>query len=128
MLQIFASVIPQVIEPTGRSLWVINRWPSKTSYNASDDIVDVGKVAPHLPIIEKLDWLAFENRFREDPSGHVGSTPGSVNGEEPQSRDGQSEKMGIAICHQFIRPLRRGIERFRRIDGVGLGERNPRVS
>src|SRR5207248_11286347 len=97
MLQFFASVIAQVIEPKGRCIREINGRRRETRHNASNNVVNVRKVAPHLTIIVQLDRLALDDRFGEEPSGHIGSAPRSIDGKEAQPSNRQPEKVRIAI-------------------------------
>jgi hypothetical protein len=77
--------------------------------DALHDIVDIGKVAPHLPAVEHLDRLACEDRTGEKECRHVGPAPGSIDGEEAQARARDAVKMRIGMAEQFVGALGGGI-------------------
>ena len=47
------------------------------------DVVDVGKVADHVAVVEHLDGFALGNRAGKEHGRHVGTSPRPVNGKEP---------------------------------------------
>ena len=55
------------------------------AHDALDDVVDVGEVALHPPVVEDLDRLACEDASRENEERHVRPAPGAVDGEEAQA-------------------------------------------
>ena len=77
----------------------------------------------HLAVIEEIDGLALEDRLGEEPWRHVRPAPGTVDGEEAQARHRQAVEMGVAIGHELVRLLGRGIERLRMIDRIAFRKR-----
>src|SRR5690606_6504455 len=55
-------IIPNVEQSVGD--FPFGRLLLNTNY-AYHNIVDIGEVALHFSVVEHLDWLDFENRFRE---------------------------------------------------------------
>ena len=56
--------------------------------------------------------------------GHVGPTPGAVDGEKTQPGCGQAVEMGVGVGHQLSRLLARRIERDGMIRPIGRLERH----
>ncbi len=50
---------------------------------AFGDVIDVGKVADHVAVVEYLDWFALGDSAGEEHGRHVGTSPRTVYGEEP---------------------------------------------
>src|SRR3546814_6745852 len=63
-----------------------------------DDVVDIGKVALHVAVVEHLDRLPLEDRLREDIERHVRTPPGAVNREKPQTCLRKAEQMRIGMA------------------------------
>ena len=59
--------------------------------HAADDVIDVGEVATVLAVVEHVDRLAGEDVARKDEQRHVRAAPGSIDGEEAQTRRRQPE-------------------------------------
>ena len=70
--------------------------------HAFDDVVDVGEIAPHLPVVEHVNGTSFQNRFRKHEQRHVRTTPRAVHGEEPEPRRRQLIQMAVGVRHQLI--------------------------
>ena len=49
------------------------------------NVIDIGEIATHVAVVEKLDRLARGDRLGENPHGHVGTAPRPVDGEETQA-------------------------------------------
>ena len=52
--------------------------------DAFDDIIDIGKIAFHITVIENIDRLPGQDSLGEQEKRHVRSPPGSIDREEPQ--------------------------------------------
>ncbi len=83
-----------------------------------DDIVDVSEVAFHPTEVIKLDRLSGEDRPGKKEEGHIGSPPGTIDGEETKSGCRNPIEMRVGVRHQLVRLLRGGIERNRMINPV----------
>ena len=86
--------------------------------DAADDIVDIGKIAPHLAMVEQGQRLAGVEGLGENPHRHVGPAPWPIDGEEAQAGQRQAIEAGITFAQQLVGLLCRGIERERVIDPV----------
>mmetsp|Transcript_2169 Transcript_2169/g.6638 ORF Transcript_2169/g.6638 Transcript_2169/m.6638 type:complete len:379 (-) Transcript_2169:203-1339(-) len=53
--------------------------------DAGDDVVDVGKISLHFPLIVDGERLALLDGSGEEEGGHVGPAPGAVDGEEAEA-------------------------------------------
>ena len=82
-------------------------------------------MSPPLKIVQRP---AFEERLGEDPHRHVGPAPRPIDGEEAQPRHRDAEQMGVALAHQLVGLLGRGIERDGMIDPVFDPERQRLVA
>ncbi len=85
------------------------------SLDGGDDVIDIGEITPHVPVIEDLDALAFHDSFGKGEVGHVRSPKGTVDGEEAQPRGRNPVEMRIGVGHQLIRFFRRCIEAHRMV-------------
>lgn len=90
--------------------------------DAFDDVVDVGEVPPHVPIVVDVDRAAIGDRFGELEIGHVGAAPGAVDREESQARGRQPVEMAVGVGHQLIRFLGGGVEADRVVGVVARAE------
>jgi len=84
-------------------------------------------VAAHAAWIEHLDRLALKDGAREQPRGHVRSSPGAVDGEEAQAGRGQPVEVAVRVRGELVRLLRRRVEADRVVDALVLAERQPVV-
>ncbi len=75
------------------------------------DVVDEGEVTRHAPLAKHLDRLARQDLPGEDEIGHVGPTPGAIDGEEPEAGLGQTIEPAVSAAHQLGGPLGGGVER-----------------
>ena len=78
--------------------------------HAFDDVVDVGRIAPVPAVVEDRYLLAGEDGLGEFEQGHVGATPGAIDGEEAQAGGGQAIQMAVGVRHQFVAFLAGGVE------------------
>src|SRR5678809_912807 len=62
-----------------------------------DDVIDIGKVSPHLSVVVDLDRLSFQNRFCENEERHVGPPPGPIDRKKPQTSAGDS--IAVSYTH-----------------------------
>src|SRR2546422_332825 len=92
-----------------------------------DDVVNVGEVAPHFPVIVDLDRPPLQNGPREQEQGHVRPAPRTVDGEESQTRARQLVEMGVDVRHQLVGLLGRRVEAYGMVHVVMHRKWNPRV-
>ena len=96
-------------------------------HDALDDVVDVGEVPLHPTLVEHVDRPSLEDRPGEEKERHVGPSPGSVHREEAEARARETVQVSVAVGHQLVGLLRRGIQAQRVVHVVVHGEREPRV-
>ena len=77
-------------------------------------VIYVGKVAAEIPVVVHIDGLARQDGAGELGDGHVGATPGAIDGEKAQACGRQTIDRRVGVGHQFATLLGGGIER----DGV----------
>ena len=70
--------------------------------DAFDDVVDVGKVALALAVVENLDGLAGFELVGEAEVGHVGAAGGAVNGKESQARARDVVELAVGVRHELV--------------------------
>ena len=87
-----------------------------------DDVVDIGEVPLHFPLVVDVDGLAGQDGPGEKKQRHVGTSPGAVNGEKAESRAGDPVENRISMGHEFVGFFRGGIETHGMIDVVVNGE------
>src|SRR5258707_257327 len=104
-----------------------SRGVSHDSDDSLDDIVDIGEIAHHFAAVEHRYRPSGEDSLGELEQRHVRATPGTIDGEEPQSGARQPVKVSVAVRHQFVRLLGRRVQRDRVVDIVVLGKRQPGV-
>jgi len=92
--------------------------------HALDDVVDVGEVALHVPIVEDIDRASFDGRLREEEERHVGPSPGAVDREEAQPGGRDAEQVAVGVRHQFVGLLAGGVEADGVVDRVVHRERD----
>ncbi len=107
---------------------VRRRGPVEHADRAVDDVVDVREVARHVATVEDLDRPALDDRVREQHRAHVRSSPRPVDREIAQAGRRQAEEMAVAVRHQLVRLLRRGVEADRMVDRIAFGERQLAVA
>lgn len=63
-------------------------WSIQRQDDTFYDIVDIGKVTGHIPVIVHINGLAFQNSFRETEVGHIRTTPWAIDCEKSKSGGG----------------------------------------
>ena len=91
------------------------------------DVVDVGEVAHHAPMVEDLDGGAFQDPLGEQKQGHVRTSPRPIDREEPQTRTRQAKQVGIAVRHELVGTLAGRVQGHRVSDAIVFGKRLPAV-
>ena len=91
--------------------------------NAFYDVIDISKVSAAVAVVEDLDGLALQQLVGEAEIGHIGSSGRTIDGEEAQSGAWDVVQLGIAVGHELVRFLRRGIEGDGVVDTVVGAER-----
>src|SRR5690606_5607396 len=81
-----------------------------TPDDAFGNIVDVGKAAAVLPMIEYLDCFAGTYGAGKQHRSHVRAPPWAIDGKEPEAGTRDSVEMGITVRHHLVGFLRRGIK------------------
>ena len=71
-------------------------------HNAFDYVVDIGKVAEHVAVVEHFDGLVVENSIHEQEWRHVGPSPRAIYSKEAQSRCRQPVEFAVNIGHQLV--------------------------
>ena len=84
-------------------------------YRSIDNIIDVGKVAYHVAMVEHLDRLSFGYGIGKQHWRHIGASPRTVNGEIPKSRYTEPVQFAIRMSHQFVRLLTGGVHAHWRV-------------
>src|SRR3990170_5020425 len=72
-------------------------------FDPLDDIIDICEIAAHLPLVENPDRRSFNDRLGKTVIGHVGSSPGTVDGKETQAPHWYSKEMMIGKSQRFAR-------------------------
>lgn len=78
-----------------------------------DNIVDVCEITLAVAEVEDLDLFSLDKLVGESEICHVGTSAGSVDGEEPQACRGDVVELGIGVGHQLVALLGGGIEAHR---------------
>ena len=91
---------------------------------ARDDVVDEGEVADHVAVVEDLDGLPLRDGAREQHRRHVRPAPGAVDGEIPKTRHRDAVQLAVAVGHQLVGLLGRGVQGDGIVDLVVLAVRN----
>ena len=74
------------------------------------DVIDVGKVAFAVAVVEDLDGLAFTEFVGKAEICHVGTTGWAIDREETQTCGRDVVKLRIGMGHELVALLGRGIE------------------
>lgn len=72
----------------------------ESRHASPDDVVDVSEIPGDraaVRCLEDRDRLALEDVPREEEVGHVGPTPGAVDGEEPEPREGEPVDVVVRV-------------------------------
>ena len=96
-------------------------------YAAFGDVVDVGKVADHVAVVEHLDGFTLRDGSRKEHRAHVGATPRSVNRKVAQARHRDAIKFRIGMRHQLVALLASRIQTNRIVDLVVFAVRYLRI-
>jgi hypothetical protein len=72
------------------------------SVDAFHDIVDVGEVSFHLAMVEDVDGPIFQDGLGKQEEGHVRTSPGTVDGEEPETGAVQVIEAAVAVGHELV--------------------------
>src|SRR5271170_4582684 len=102
-------MVPDVVNPCGNAS--AGRSFVRNRNDSLDDIVDEGKVALHISMIEYCDRLAGEDRLHKEKRRHVRSPPRAVNRKEPKAGGGDLVQVAVAVRHKLPRLLRGCVER-----------------
>ena len=94
------------------------------AHDAFDNVIDVGKVALALAVVENLDGLAGLELVGEAEVGHVRAASGAVDGKEAEPRAGDVVELAVGVCHELVALLGGGVQRDRVIDLVVGGIRD----
>lgn len=92
-------IVADVVELVGGLAGLVGGDVVHDANDAFDNIVDVGEVAFHVAVVVDLDGLTCGDRFDKFEVGHVGSSPGTVDGEKAQSGHGQAVEMAVSVGH-----------------------------
>ena len=95
-----------------------NRHVVERMHAALGDVVDVGKIANHVTVVEHLDGLALRDGAGKEHRAHVGPPPRAVNRKVAQSRHRDAVKLRVGMRHQFVALLARRIQTNRVVDLV----------
>ena len=82
------------------------------------DVVDVGKVADHVAIVEHLDGLALRDGAGKEHRTHVRASPRAINRKVAQSRRRNPVEFRVGMRHQFVALLACRIQANRIVDLV----------
>ncbi len=85
----------------------------------------VGEVAGQIAVVVHVDRLSLQDSPGEFEHGHVDAAPRTVDGEEAQSGRGEMVKVSVAVRHQLVALLGRGVQADRLVYRIVRGERHP---
>ena len=131
--QLHRLAVTDVVDPVGgaalgraatlhRPVRISRRDHRHQSHHRLGDIVDIGEVAAHVPLVVDVDGVACQDRLGELEQRHVRTTPGAVDGEEAQAGRRQIVEMGVAVAHQLVGLLGGRIQGDRMVDAIAGGE------
>ena len=80
------------------------------AHNALDDVVDVGKVAFAVAVVENPDGLSRAQFVGEAEVGHIRAAGGAVNGKEAQAGRRDVVELRVGVGHQLVALFGRRIE------------------
>ena len=121
--QRFGSMVPQIVDPVRHTRPVARGRIVEGGQHTRDDIVDIGKVALHLTMVEDRDRVTRQNFPGKDVKRHVRAAPGAIDSEKPQTGLRQAIGRRIGITHQLVRLLGSGVKGDRRVDLIFDRER-----
>lgn len=77
------------------------------------DVIDIGKVAFAVAVVEDLDGLAFTEFVGEAKICHVGTAGRTIDRKETETCGRDIVELRISMSHEFVTLLGRGIEAHR---------------
>ena len=92
--------------------------------DAFDDVIDVGKVAAAVAVVENLDGLAAQQFVGEAEVRHVGAAGWAIDREEAQARGRDVVEFRVAVREKLVALLRGRVEAHRIVDAVVDAERD----
>lgn len=92
--------------------------------NALDDVIDIGKVALAVAVIEDVDRLPRDELLRCRVIKHIRSAGRSVDREKPQPRGRDVVELRIAVCQQLVALFCCSVKGYRIVHLVVGAERN----
>ena len=110
--QILRAVVADIIDDRG--IGALRR-AVKHVQDALHDVINVGKVALHIAIVENGDRFAFHHLVGEAVIRHIWAAIGAIDREEAQAGCRDAIEMAVGESHQLVALLRGGVER----DGLG---------
>lgn len=113
--------MPDVVHFVGNFL---GGWMLQQGDDSLHDVINIGEVSLHFPMVEHMDGLAFEDGAQEEERSHVGSSPGSIHREETKSCGRYAIQLAIGISHQLVALFSGGIEAHRTVGPVVLAVGN----
>ena len=82
------------------------------AHHSLHNVIDIGKVALAVAIIEYLDGFAFNKLISETEVSHVGTTGGAIDGEEAEAGRGDVVEFRVGMGHQLVALLGGGVEAY----------------
>ena len=73
-------------------------------------------------MIVEVDLFSVENGARESKQRHVRAAPGAVDCEKAKAGGGNTEEVGVAVRHQLVGSLRRGVQADWMVGRAGFAE------
>ena len=94
------------------------------AHDAFDNVIDVGKVALALAVVENLDGLAGLELVGEAEVGHVRAACGAIDGKEAEAGARDVVELAVGVGHELVALLGGGVQRDWIVDLVVGGIRN----
>lgn len=82
------------------------------AHHSLHNVIDIGKVALAVAIIEYLDGFAFNKLISETEVSHVGTACGAIDGEEAEAGRGNVVEFRVGMGHQLVALLGGGVEAY----------------
>lgn len=82
------------------------------AHHSLHNVIDIGKVALAVAIIEYLDGLAFHQFVGEAKICHIGTAGGAIDGKEAEAGRGDVVELRVGMGHQLVALLRGGVEAY----------------
>src|SRR3569832_443895 len=93
---VFGMAVAQIVEAM-RCAFALLEGCIDDPHQRIDDIVDVGEITAQLAAAEHRNRLALQNGLREQPIGHVGPSPRTIDREETKTGLLQPEEFGVGM-------------------------------